>query len=187
MTGRFGEGVLDGCLIECPRHGARFDVRTGGAVRMPAATPVRTFAVRIENGDVYVEIEEDLMRYGAAASFGHSTSSGSGRTSRFSSGAVHDHRLVYLDNAATTQKPRAVIEALQHYYERTNANIHRGIHTLADEATVAYEDVRSHIARFLGGVDVRGIVFTRNATEAINLVARSWVEPSDSTRATRSS
>jgi 3-phenylpropionate/trans-cinnamate dioxygenase ferredoxin subunit len=57
--GPLGEGVLDGCLIECPRHGARFDVSTGGAVRMPAATPVRTFAVRIEGGDVYVEIEED--------------------------------------------------------------------------------------------------------------------------------
>jgi cysteine desulfurase/selenocysteine lyase len=90
---------------------------------------------------------------------------------------IHDRRLVYLDSAATTQKPRAVIEALQRYYERTNANIHRGIHTLANEATVAYEDVRSHIARFLGGVDVRGVVFTRNATEAINLVARSWLEP----------
>jgi cysteine desulfurase / selenocysteine lyase len=90
---------------------------------------------------------------------------------------VHDRRLVYLDNAATTQKPRVVLDALQRYYEETNANVHRGIHTLANEATTAYEEVRAHVARFLGGVDSRGVVFTRNATEAINLVARSWLEP----------
>jgi cysteine desulfurase / selenocysteine lyase len=90
---------------------------------------------------------------------------------------VHDRRLVYLDNAATTQKPRVVIDAIQRYYEETNANVHRGIHTLANEATTAYEEVREHVARFLGGVDARGVVFTRNATEAINLVARSWLEP----------
>ncbi len=57
--GPLGEGTLDGCEIECPRHGARFDVATGAVVRMPAATPVRTFPVRVENGDVFVEIEED--------------------------------------------------------------------------------------------------------------------------------
>jgi 3-phenylpropionate/trans-cinnamate dioxygenase ferredoxin subunit len=57
--GPLGEGTLDGCLIECPRHGARFDVTTGAAVRMPAAAPVRTFAVRVEKGDIYVEIEEE--------------------------------------------------------------------------------------------------------------------------------
>jgi cysteine desulfurase / selenocysteine lyase len=90
---------------------------------------------------------------------------------------VHDRRLVYLDNAATTQKPRVVIDALQRYYEETNANVHRGIHTLANEATTAYEDVRARVARFLGGVDARGVVFTRNATESINLVARCWLEP----------
>jgi cysteine desulfurase/selenocysteine lyase len=90
---------------------------------------------------------------------------------------IHDRRLVYLDNAATTQKPRSVLEALRRYYEETNANVHRGIHTLANEATASYEEVRGRVARFLGGVDVRGVVFTRNATEAINLVARSWLEP----------
>jgi 3-phenylpropionate/trans-cinnamate dioxygenase ferredoxin subunit len=57
--GPLGEGVLDGCLIECPRHGARFDVTTGEVVRMPAASPVRTFEVRVDEGEVYVEIEED--------------------------------------------------------------------------------------------------------------------------------
>lgn len=90
---------------------------------------------------------------------------------------VHGHRLVYLDNAATTQKPRAVLDALRRYYETMNANVHRGIHTLAGEATEAYENVRERVASFLGGTDARGIVFTRNATEALNLVARSWVEP----------
>ncbi len=90
---------------------------------------------------------------------------------------VHDRKLVYLDNAATTQKPKSVIAALGGYYETTNANVHRGIHTLADEATVAYEDVRGRVARFIGAPDSRGVVFTRNATEAINLVAQAYVAP----------
>ena len=90
---------------------------------------------------------------------------------------VNGHPLRYLDNAATTQKPRAVLDALLRYYEWSNSNVHRGVHTLAQEATEAYEGVRSKLARFLGGVDPRGIVFTRNATEAINLVARACVEP----------
>ncbi len=84
---------------------------------------------------------------------------------------VHGHRLVYLDNAATTQKPVAVLDALRHYYEHTNANIHRGIHTLANEATEAYEGVRANVARFIGADDPRGVLFIRNATEAINVAA----------------
>ena len=88
---------------------------------------------------------------------------------------VHGKPLVYLDNAATTQKPRQVIEALVHYYESYNANIHRGIHTLAEEATTAYEDVRSKVARFIESpYGEQSIVFTRNTTEAINLVANAW-------------
>ena len=87
---------------------------------------------------------------------------------------VHGRRLVYLDNAATTQKPNAVIDALSHYYRTSNANIHRGIHTLAQEATEAYEGTRDRVAEFLGGVDKHGVIFTRNATEAINLVAYAW-------------
>lgn len=87
---------------------------------------------------------------------------------------VHGRRLVYLDNAATTQKPRAVIEALVNYYETSNANIHRGIHTLAQRATEQYEAAREKVARFIGAPRAQDIVFTRNATEAINLVARAW-------------
>ncbi len=87
---------------------------------------------------------------------------------------VHDKPLVYLDNAATTQKPRQVIEALVNYYSRYNANIHRGLHALAEEATAAYEAAREHTARFIGAPAAKEIVFTRNATEAINLVAHAW-------------
>jgi len=87
---------------------------------------------------------------------------------------VHGKPLVYLDNAATTQKPRQVIDALTRYYTTSNANIHRGIHTLAEEATAAYEAVREQTARFLHAPSARGIVFTRNATEAINLLAHAW-------------
>lgn len=88
---------------------------------------------------------------------------------------VHGKPLVYLDNASTTQKPRAVIDALVRYYETYNANIHRGLHTLAEEATAAYEASRAKVARFIkspGGA--RGVVFTRNTTESINLVANAW-------------
>jgi cysteine desulfurase/selenocysteine lyase len=87
---------------------------------------------------------------------------------------VNGHPLVYLDNAATTQKPRQVIDALVRYYETNNANIHRGIHTLAQRATEEYEGTRAKVARFIGARDPRDIVFTRNATEAINLVAHAW-------------
>jgi cysteine desulfurase / selenocysteine lyase len=87
---------------------------------------------------------------------------------------VNGHRLVYLDNAATAQKPGTVIAALEHYYTHTNANVHRGVHTLAEEATAAYEGCRERVARFVNAPDARGVVILRNATEAINLVARSW-------------
>jgi cysteine desulfurase / selenocysteine lyase len=87
---------------------------------------------------------------------------------------VHGKPLVYLDNAATTQKPRSVIDAETRYYEQTNANIHRGIHTLSEEATSLYEGARKKVARFIGAASPQGVIFTRNATEAINLVAYSW-------------
>ncbi|MGH2461899.1 MAG: cysteine desulfurase [Chloroflexota bacterium] len=89
---------------------------------------------------------------------------------------VHDLPLVYLDNAATSQKPRAVIDALTHFYEESNANIHRGIHVLAEEATAGYEASREKVARFIGASSPGEIVFVRNTTEAINLVARAWAE-----------
>jgi cysteine desulfurase/selenocysteine lyase len=87
---------------------------------------------------------------------------------------VHGKPLVYLDNAATTQKPRAVIDATTHYYETDNANIHRGVHALSERATKLYEDARGKLARFLGAPDARSIVFTRNSTDGINLVAQTF-------------
>ena len=86
---------------------------------------------------------------------------------------VHGKPLVYLDNSATSQKPRAVLDALDHYYTRMNANVHRGLHTLSEEATNAYEDARERVARFINA-PARNLVFVRNTTEAINLVAAAW-------------
>ena len=82
--------------------------------------------------------------------------------------------LVYMDHAATSQKPRQVIDALVEYYRCHNANVHRGAHTLSARATEAFEAARATVARFVGAADAREIVFSRNATEAINLVAYSW-------------
>ncbi|MBX6351062.1 MAG: cysteine desulfurase [Clostridia bacterium] len=87
---------------------------------------------------------------------------------------VRGKRLVYLDNAATTQKPFAVLAAVADYYRQHNANVHRALHTLASEATEMYEAARRRVARFIGADDPRGVVFVRNTTEAINLVAASW-------------
>ena len=88
---------------------------------------------------------------------------------------VHGVPLVYLDNAATTQKPRSVIDALVHYYEHYNANIHRGLHTLAEEATAAYEATRLKAGRFINAeFPAEEIIFTRNTTESINLVSNAW-------------
>ena len=87
---------------------------------------------------------------------------------------VYGRPLVYLDNAATSQKPRQVIEALVRYYEHYNANVHRAVHCLGEEATAAYEEAREKVARFINAPSPECIVFTRNATEAINLVAYTW-------------
>ncbi len=87
---------------------------------------------------------------------------------------VNGHPLIYFDNAASSQKPQAVIEAIRVFYQSRYASVHRGIYTLSEEATAAYERVRDKIAAFIKAPDRRGIVFTRNATEAINLVAHSW-------------
>jgi cysteine desulfurase/selenocysteine lyase len=88
--------------------------------------------------------------------------------------AVHGHRLVYLDSASSSQKPRRVIEAVDSYYREYNANVHRGIYTIGEKATAAYEEARVRVARFINAPDSHEVVFTRNATEAINLVAYSW-------------
>jgi cysteine desulfurase / selenocysteine lyase len=87
---------------------------------------------------------------------------------------VYGKPLVYLDNAATTQKPQVVIDALSTYYEQYNANIHRGVHRLAEKATAAYEEVRDKARVFLGAASAKEIIFTRGTTESINLVASSF-------------
>ena len=87
---------------------------------------------------------------------------------------VHGKPLAYLDNAATTQKPRVVIDALRHYYEHDNANVHRGVHMLSERATAAFESARRAVQQFLNARSEREIIFTRNATESINLVSRAW-------------
>ena len=87
---------------------------------------------------------------------------------------VHGKPLVYLDNAATAQKPVAVLDALRRYYEHDNANVHRGVHALSERATEAYEGGRDKVRRFVNAERSTEIIFTRNATEGINLVARAW-------------
>ena len=87
---------------------------------------------------------------------------------------VNDKPLVYFDNAATSQKPNAVIDAITKYYREYNANIHRGIHKLAEEATLAHEEARENVANFINARRASEIIFTRNATEALNLLAYSW-------------
>ncbi len=83
-------------------------------------------------------------------------------------------QLVYLDSTATSQKPLAVIDAMDSYYRNSNANIHRGVHTLAEEATKLYEDAREKIAKFINAPSARQIIYTRNTTESINLIAYTW-------------
>ena len=90
---------------------------------------------------------------------------------------INNKSLIYLDNASTTQKPKSVIEAIQNYYESTNSNIHRGVHHLSQKATEEYEDSRKTIQNFIGADSSKEIIFVRGATEAVNLVANSYVKP----------
>lgn len=87
---------------------------------------------------------------------------------------INGHPLVYLDNAATTQKPRQVIDAISHYYLNDNSNVHRGAHSLSDRATAQFEHARKHVARFINASSTREIIWTRGTTEGINLVAQSF-------------
>ena len=87
---------------------------------------------------------------------------------------VHGHPLIYFDNAATSQKPRAVLDAVRQFYENDNANVHRGLHELSSRATAAYEQARERVAQYIGATNANEIVFTRGTTESINLVAQSW-------------
>jgi cysteine desulfurase/selenocysteine lyase len=88
--------------------------------------------------------------------------------------SAHGQPLVYLDNAATTQKPQAVLDTLADYYRSSNANVHRGVHYLSGRATDLFEEARAKVARFIGAAEPREVIFTRNATEGINLVAQTW-------------
>jgi cysteine desulfurase/selenocysteine lyase len=87
---------------------------------------------------------------------------------------AHGHPLIYFDSAATSQKPRAVIEAVRNFYEHDNANVHRGLHTLSSRATEAYENARRRVADYIGAASPDEIIFTRGTTESINLVAQAW-------------
>src|SRR5579859_975489 len=87
---------------------------------------------------------------------------------------VHGHPLIYFDNAASSQKPREVLDALRNYYQRDNANVHRGIHELSNRATAAFEAARTRTARFINARSADEIIFTRGTTEGINLVAHAW-------------
>ncbi|GAF40551.1 cysteine desulfurase, SufS subfamily [Agrilactobacillus composti DSM 18527 = JCM 14202] len=89
---------------------------------------------------------------------------------------VNDEQLVYLDNAATTQKPKAVVEALDHYYYHDNANVHRGVHTLAERATEQFEAARQKVADFINAGDKKNILFTRGTTQSLNWIAASYGE-----------
>ncbi|GAC1316876.1 MAG: cysteine desulfurase [Acidimicrobiales bacterium] len=87
---------------------------------------------------------------------------------------VNGHPLVYLDSAASSQRPTSVTDAMTGYYETTHANVHRGVYTIAEEATAQYEGARARIGRWIGARSVREVIFTKNVTEALNLVAQSW-------------
>lgn len=97
--------------------------------------------------------------------------------------SVHGRPLIYLDNAATSQKPKPVLDALRHYYEHDNANVHRGIHELSNRATAGFEHARTRVAKFLNARSAEEIIFTRGTTEGINLVASTWgskfIKPGD--------
>lgn len=87
---------------------------------------------------------------------------------------VHGKRLVYLDNAASSQKPATVLDVMERYYRHSNSNVHRGVHTLSEEATALYEDARARMARFIHAPSDKQVIFTRGTTEGINLVAQTW-------------
>ncbi|HEX8804167.1 MAG TPA: aminotransferase class V-fold PLP-dependent enzyme, partial [Acidimicrobiales bacterium] len=87
---------------------------------------------------------------------------------------VNGRRLVYLDSASSSQKPTSVVDAMVAYYETTHANVHRGVYTIAEEATALYEAARAKVARFIGAPGPTGVIFAKNVTEGINLVAHTW-------------
>ena len=98
---------------------------------------------------------------------------------------VNGQPLSYLDNAATSQKPRQVINELKRFFEEDNANVHRSVHTLGERSTVLYEGARGKLAEFIGAPSPRGIVFTKSATEGLNLLAYAWARHRLATRHSR--
>ncbi len=134
--------------------------------------------MKVEDGHVYVALNPKRVKIGGGEEAGDRSAVYDAVMIRADfpilARRIGGKRLVYLDNAATSQKPRQVLDALGEYYEEHNANIHRGVHRLAEEATAAYEGARQKVARFLGASDATGLVFTRGTTESINLVAHAW-------------
>lgn len=177
VAGRRGNPVLFG-----RSHFAELMSLTGdfGARRLLSEHPVIT--VEWDSADAFLDVDtpEDLRRIGALpepeASAPEALDVASLRRDFpiLARAMPSGGPLIYLDSAATSQKPVAVLEAMRRFNERGNANIHRGIHTLAEEATALYEGAREKVAAFIGAPSAREVVFTRNATESINLVARTW-------------
>ena len=148
------------------------DAARRGAARAPGARPAPSSTSR---GGRPLAGRPPMTRRRSEPATPHARRrSRSAPTSRSSHQEINGHPLVYLDSASTSQKPSVVIDAVADYYREYNANVHRGIYTIGEKATAAYEAARAQVARFINAPDSHEIVFTRNATEAINLVAYSW-------------
>ena len=174
-------GVRDAVPLGTPASGTPSSLAPGSAPRvagapasappLPAASaavpdaPISSVATALFNPQLVPDVDDKPGIFDAASIR---------RDFPILSERVHGRRLVWLDNAATTQKPTAVIERLSYFYEHENSNIHRAAHTLAARATDAYEGARDKVRRFLNAPSSREIVFARGATEAINLVAQTW-------------
>eukprot|EP00898_Chlorokybus_atmophyticus_P000936 jgi/Chlat1/1843/Chrsp14S02228 len=169
-----GEGVWQVARASLPgRSGRRRTSSRGVAVRLPAAQRGVSAAASVSASQVAEKQSQ------ASTASPEVSGKLSPEALRQDFPILHQENdfgvpLVYLDSAATSQKPKAVLDALTAYYEGFNSNVHRGVHTLSAKATTAYEEARVKIAKFVNAASDREIVFTRNASEAINLVAYSW-------------
>uniref|UniRef100_A0A2P2L5X9 Cysteine desulfurase 1ic n=1 Tax=Rhizophora mucronata TaxID=61149 RepID=A0A2P2L5X9_RHIMU len=161
--------MMDGMALKLPSFNPKFLI---GAARRPASFRLgyHSFSSSTSSSSVLATVNKEAEPAIGSISLGHMTRPDFPILHQ----EVNGSRLVYLDNAATSQKPRSVLKALQDYYESYNSNVHRGIHYLSANATDGYELARKKVAAFINASDSGEIVFTRNATEAINLVAYSW-------------
>ena len=168
---KLSEGDVWAGEVYCQKHGSRFNLRTGAVTGLPATKPV---------GDVGRESGErgdmDRITHEKAQLIGTRSVEDVRGDFPLLDRTVNGRPLAYLDNAATSQKPRLVLDAIRVYYEHGNANVHRALHTLGEEATAAYEEARGKVQRLLNARASREIIFTRGTTEAINLVASSWAD-----------